>query len=726
MGASSELLNILGDVKARVQDRLGVVDFPMPQFIIVGKQSVGKSRLIEALAGETFNFISGTLGSRRPTVLEFRNVPGAAQSKWFVRSKGTMTWEEHPISRVMQIVGNSHEELGATVSSAPTYVRVESANCVDMQIVDLPGFRDFALDDRKQDLANQIEDLDMSFMRDPKNVMVCVEQAGDAATMSTLHRCRELDPNLKRTILVRNKLDKYYGDLTPDTVNKWVNGFGDLPDGLDSFAMTLPWWPEGKPMEKSFVEITVDKDKEDVSQLKMKGISDKFVKTIGFYNFAKYMEKRVENMFVESIGPVLVSLNKAKEETDVNRSALVTEGEETDPQRILATTRDCGVSFAQALQHVMDGVLELHPVMNLEDELRDFHAHHEAVGSTHLTLLPTEDFAGLADYVDFLRYEYKLPTFDVELNGGAQYRRLMNEVEIFLRFSEIATETKKKDVIQAKGVSTSTLTWRDVVVKLLRNEAHQPLEMRVQYVGERIRFFFEKQKEAVLEFMLQIEHSANAALFSPLFAKHGKMIAQNEMMKKLVYDTYDQVCKRQYELFVDLFDSMLTSTFANPWVFLKSASAPTDDKEDLNDYFLPSFEDTKARIPVEIGTRAKSEQLLNHWLHEIPTDYSQVDIAVDRVQMLVLRTYSFIRSQVCDSVELFSESFFKLPMLRQLEDDMLTIQLSEDDQRNYDARRERLMGEIRVVEDTYDEIGDCIGTLQAFKLKVDAMKRRVV
>ena len=145
------------------------LSFPIPQFIVIGKQSVGKSRLIEvriwqkkmfffdtenwndhfidgelknmemmrlrygpegfekitrglrliyisffgcteccweALAGETFNFVSGTLGSRckndqkcnpwavwqagrgmplvwprRPTVLEFRNVPGLTPSR---------------------------------------------------------------------------------------------------------------------------------------------------------------------------------------------------------------------------------------------------------------------------------------------------------------------------------------------------------------------------------------------------------------------------------------------------------------------------------------------------------------------------------------------------------------------------------------------------------------------------------------------------------------------
>ena len=59
---------------------------PMPQSIIIGKQAVGKSRLIETIAGEALNFISGTLGSRRPRVLEFRNIK-AEPSGWYVRNR---------------------------------------------------------------------------------------------------------------------------------------------------------------------------------------------------------------------------------------------------------------------------------------------------------------------------------------------------------------------------------------------------------------------------------------------------------------------------------------------------------------------------------------------------------------------------------------------------------------------------------------------------------------
>jgi GTP-binding protein EngB required for normal cell division len=720
LGAKTELLNVLGDVKAKVQDKLGIVDFPIPQFILIGKQSVGKSRLIEALAGETFNFISGTLGSRRPTVLEFRHVPLAKISRWYMRDRKTQHWNEHAVQTVMQLVGAAHEECGESVSTEPIYVRIESSSCVDMQIVDLPGFRDFALDVSKQALSDKITALVESFMKDKRNVMLCVEQAGDAATMSTLAKCRVIDPNFQRTVLIRNKLDKYYSDLTSENVSKWVDGYGDLPDNLVRFAMTLPWWREGSTCPKNFNELKEDMNNEDIRQMQSKGLSARYMQTIGFSNFKNYMEKKIERMFAEALDPVLANLKDLKDTAQKQATNLRNEYDDTDPHRILSTTRDCGVSFAMALNPVMEGVLDLRPVMNLEDELRSFHSYHQTLGSTHFSMLPSDDFCGLNDYIDYLRGEIQISTFDVEVNGGAQFRRLMCEVEIFLRFSEIAVEIKKRDVIQARGVSMSSLTWRDVVVKLLSHEAHLPLQRRVAYVGERIKWFFENQKEAVLEFMERLEGSPSANLYSPLYPKHAKLIKQNPIIKHAVFETFNNACARQLRQFIELFENMLTSTFSNPWVFLKGATTVPASGEDLQDAMLPSFDDTKGRIPKEIESRSGSEATLSRWLMDIPTEPHEIDEAVDKVQMLVLKTYSFIRSQVCDQVELFAESFFKLPMMRRLEEDMAAIDLTAEDKANYEARRARLVPEIQLAQESLVEINWCIDRLQGFKLATDA------
>lgn len=727
VAAKSELLNVLGDVKARVQDKLGVVGFPMPQFILIGKQSVGKSRLIEALAGEQFNFCSGTLGSRRPTVLEFRNtnMPCDTASRWFVRDRQSNKWGQHPIDQVMQLIGAAHEELGADVSPEPVYCRIESPVCVDMTIVDLPGFRDFALDRSKQGLADKIEALVTNFMQDQHNVMLCVEEAGDASTMSTLAKCRELDPHFQRTVLIRNKLDKYYTDLSPENVNQWLEGFGDLPPHLRRFALTLPHFQEGIALPKPFSQLREEMNTQDLNTLCQKGVTSRLAPMIGFNNFASFMEKKIEQMFVDALAPVMMNLKELKQSAEHALQQLEVELLETDPLRILSTTRDCGASFGSALTHVMEGILGLKTgAITLEQELLEFHEYHKGIGSNHFCLLPSEEFDGLADYIEYLKSDIQVGACDVLINGGAQYRRLMMEVEIFIRFSEIAAEISKQDVIQARGVSMGSLTWRDVVVKLLSKEAHHPLRRRVMYIGERIKWFFRRQKEPVLEFMDNLERGPARNMYSPLYPKHAKLIKQNDMIKQLVFETYDRAIDRQLKLFVDLFDNVLSSTFSNPWVFLKgvpsSALGKPEDVDMEDGGTLASFEETKSRIPKEIELRSNMDTALSTSLSSIPTEPHQVDEAVEKVQQLVQRTYGFIRSQVCDQVEILAESFFKLPMLRRLEEDMSLIVLAEGHQRTYEARRERLTRDVERHKMGLMEIGGCIDRLQSFALKVNS------
>merc|ERR1712039_1058805 len=170
------------------------------------------------------------------------------------------------------------------------------------------------------------------------------------------------------------------------------------------------------------------------------------------------------------------------------------------------------------------------------------------------------------------------------------------------------------------------------------------------------------------------------------------------------------------------FKNMLMSTFANPWMALKNGSAllQNADDEDELDEVLPTFDDTKERIPKEMETRARTEDMLSKRLAEISSNATQVDEAVDKVQKLVLRTFGFIRAQVCDLVETFVESFFKLPMLRRLNEDMALLELSEDDTANYHARRERLVADIKLTQGSLQEIDACIDRLQGFKLKCEA------
>jgi len=718
-GGASELLDVLSQVKARVQDKLGIVDFPMPQFILIGSQSVGKSRLVEAFAGETFNFCSGTLGSRRPTVLEFRMVPTAEQSKWYFLDKQSNQWQQKPMNEVQAYVSQSHEMLGTSVTEEAIYVRIESKRCVDMQIVDLPGYRNFAIDDKAGLLARNIEALNKTFLQDNRNVVLCVEEAGDASNCKSLAKVREFDPQYKRTILIRNKLDKYYGDLNMDNVNQWLDGCGDLPKGLVKYSMTLPHWHDGQPPPKPLADLRDDMCKEDVNRLSALGTSAIFLDKVGFRNFARYMEQRIEKMFQEALGPVLTKLKELKGSMEKKREDLADELEQSDPTQMLATVRAAGTSFANCLTYVMEGFIRSDiNRMTLDDELREFHRYHESLGDLdHFLQLPSQDFATLDDYIDYLKRGVEVPAFEVAINGGAQFRRLMYEVETFLRFSEIGIETKKRDVLQSCGIAMNSIGWREVVVKLLNHDAHLPLQKRVLYVAKRIQWFFQQQKDPIVQFMKNLKGSPDEKLYSYLYVKHGKLIEENQTVKKLVYDTFDFVVQRQLEQFVELFKSTLHATFANPWVFLKKTTARLDDGEIGEEMLLPSLEDTKARIPKEIQNRTGIERTVTKWIYDIPQEPHQIDDAVDKVQLMVLKVYSHIRSQVCDQVELFAESFFKLPLMRRLEEDMSKIELSEVDKEGYRLRREKVEKEMNANALGLKEVSECLKVLEDFTLK---------
>jgi GTP-binding protein EngB required for normal cell division len=798
-----ELLDILSEVKSRVQDRLGVLDLPLPQFILIGKQSVGKSRLIEALAGETFTFVSGTLGSRRPTVLEFRFVPSLLESKWQILDKKTNKYVSYGSNtdEVCRVISAAHESLGATVSNDAVYVRLESPFCVDMQIVDLPGFRDFALDQTKQQLNEAIESMVYNFMRDERNVMLCVEESGDAATLSTLARCKKLDSNFARTVLIRNKMDKYYKDLTNENVTKWLSGYGDLPESLPKFALTLPHWKEGEMCPGNFVEIRKQRSVDDVDEIKSRGVSDpRLLAFVGFDAFSMFMSSKIESMFTQSLGPVLRKLKDLKEVNEIKFNELIEEVDNSNPITLTALIREIGMSFSHALNHVMEGFVRSDQGrLTLHEELELFHKFHLSLGTavTHdhlrpsktpssasrtpvstskpFALLPSPDFRDLADYAEYLRSEIRVPAADVSINGGAQFRRLMFEVEVFLRFSEIGVETRKQDVIQARGVSMGSVTWRDVVVKLLSNEAHLPMKDRVRYVAERIKFFFMQQKECIVDFMGKIKGSSDEQMFSSLYSKHVKLILDNPVIRAKVYETYDKAIERQMFSFIELFNNTLASTFSNPWVFLKRAASVTvhqDEHPQLQtntvpaasatankqqqqppqsqpqpqsaqppqqsqppqsqdrrasgelDMRLASFSETKSRIPWELESRSGWETVLSQWLSLIPQEPQQIDEAVEKVQMLVLKTFSFIRAQIADQIELFAESFFKLPMMRRLEEDMSLIEVSENDKREYEGRKEALVKEEKRLEIMINDLDDCVRKLSVFLVKSQAANAR--
>merc|ERR1712196_633281 len=113
-----------------------------------------------------------------------------------------------------------------------------------------------------------------------------------------------------------------------------------------------------------------------------------------------------------------------------------------------------------------------------------------------------------------------------------------------------------------------------------------------------------------MEFMDSLAESPMASLYSPLYPKHSKLLKQNDIIKQLVFQKFDAACECQLRQFLNLFDNVLSSSFSNPWIFIKGSASAIDS-------------DT-----------------LSNWLQDIPTNTQAIDVAVEKVQVAVLKTYA--------------------------------------------------------------------------------------
>jgi len=648
-------------------------------------------------------------------VLEFRNVPDLQPSRWSVFNEQSHMWSAHPVSQVMQIVGQAHESLGNNVSEVPVRVKVEGADCTDLGVVDLPGFRAYAKDAAMQELSTKIDRLVLKFMNDENNVMLCVEEAGDAAGFSTLGKCKQVDPSYRRTILVRNKLDKYYGDLTADNINRWLEGFGDLPNNLARFAVSLPHW-NGQVPPKPFGVLREESSQMDVNTLQSKGASAKYMMTIGFQNFRTYMEVKIQQLFADALAPLMMRLKQMKQEQESRLGVIKQEIDLIDEGNILHATRSAGISFAQSFNFLMEGALSSeHNRRTMEEELRAFHEYTKRTSCLTDDERMTPCFPDIESYINYLRDSVKLQGMDVQLNGGAQFRRLMYEVEVFTRFAGLGQKFRKEDVIQARGSGLHDVSWANTITTLMMQNAPTKMREKTKYVGERLKWFFTEQKTATVEFMLGIKGSPEEHMFSRLISKQALVIQRNDTMRACIFKAFDQACETHRTAFMQMWCDFMDSMFQSPLRLLKSCSTPSIGGT-YEEEIAPTFESTKARIENERKSRNTLHHQLNEQIKRIPDDDVAAGHSVQMVQSIIEQTFGVIRCVVADQMQLYSESFFLLPMLRRLEGAMANMELEEDDKKRYRARKNVLVEEERKSASLLTDLDFCVDTVQKFKI----------
>uniref|UniRef100_A0A671TAI8 Dynamin-1-like protein n=1 Tax=Sinocyclocheilus anshuiensis TaxID=1608454 RepID=A0A671TAI8_9TELE len=198
---------------------LGAEIIQLPQIVVVGSQSSGKSSVLESLVGRDFLPRGSGIVTRRPLVLQLVNVPpleerrkqdnGIKAEEWgtFLHCKNQIFTDFSEIQKeIEEETDRSTNNKG--ISPEHIYLKIYSPNVLSLTLVDLPGITKVPVGDQPEDIETQVQEMILSYISNPNSLILCVSPANsDLATSDALKLAREVDPDGRRTLLVVSKLD---------------------------------------------------------------------------------------------------------------------------------------------------------------------------------------------------------------------------------------------------------------------------------------------------------------------------------------------------------------------------------------------------------------------------------------------------------------------------------------------------------------------------------------
>ena len=205
----------------KLQDALALADVDepihLPQIVVVGSQSSGKSSVLESLVGRDFLPRGSGIVTRRPLILQLMNTKEIAASSSdanpaeygvFMHIAGKKFTDFNAIRAEIEAETDRGAGKGKSVSSKPINLRIYSPRVLNLTLVDLPGLTKVAIGDQPKDIEVQIRNMVRQFIENPNSIILAVSAANvDLANSDALNLAREVDPDGLRTIGVLTKID---------------------------------------------------------------------------------------------------------------------------------------------------------------------------------------------------------------------------------------------------------------------------------------------------------------------------------------------------------------------------------------------------------------------------------------------------------------------------------------------------------------------------------------
>lgn len=190
--------------------KIGEKSIDLPQIVVVGCQSSGKSSVLESLVQKDFLPRGSGIVTRRPLNLQLIHY----ESKTSPREYGVFLHKPDvkytlfdEISK--EIVAETERLCGENgISDDAIGLKIYSPTVPDLTLVDLPGLTKVATEGQPHNLPQKIRAMVMKYIQPENSIILAITPANmDLANSDSLVIAREVDPSGQRTIGVLTKID---------------------------------------------------------------------------------------------------------------------------------------------------------------------------------------------------------------------------------------------------------------------------------------------------------------------------------------------------------------------------------------------------------------------------------------------------------------------------------------------------------------------------------------
>nr|XP_043630910.1 dynamin-related protein 5A-like [Erigeron canadensis] len=456
---------------------------PIPEIVVIGGQSDGKSSLLEALLGFRFNVREVEMGTRRPLILQMVHDPTALHPKCRFQEEDS---EEYGNSMMLAseiadtIKSRTDAMLKKTktaVSSKPIAMRAEYAHCPNLTIIDTPGFVLKAKKGEPESTPEEILSMVKSLASPPHRILVFLQQSSvEWCSSLWLDSIREIDPTLRRTIIVVSKFDNRLKEFTDRwEVDSYLSASGYLGENTRPFFVALP-------KDKTIVSndefrrqiAQVDVDILHHLQKSVKGGFDeeKYRSQIGFSCLRDYLESELQKRYKEAAPATLALLEQRCSEVTSELNSMDSKIQATSD---VAHLRRSSMLFASAICNhlgaLIDGAADPDP---------------EQWGRT--TEQERSD-SGLGSWPGVVA-DIKPPNSTLHLYGGAAFERVMHEFRCATYSIECPPVSREKvaNIILAHAGRGGGRGFVEAAAELARSAARSWLAPMLDTVCERLAF----------------------------------------------------------------------------------------------------------------------------------------------------------------------------------------------------------------------------------------------